>query len=161
VKARRVSLHLPPLKRALTALLLPASLAPVMLLSPSLVRAPAVLVRHAARALAPAHHRVHHPPPQGPSYFLVGPARFEIEAMEGSAGALTPKVGVSPLDEPEWAARAAAERETQHTTPVVLLARGRERTDASGQPLHTTASAPARPGSARAAHTAASRRSRR
>ncbi len=121
-----------PLGRALAALILPLSMVPVVLLAPSLFRAPVVLVRHTAHALAPAHHTVRrHPAPDGPRYYLVGPARFEIEAMEGSAGALTPKVGVSPLDEPAWAAQAAALGDD----PTVLIARGRELTTASGEPL--------------------------
>lgn len=127
-----MSARAPRLGRVLAALLLPVSMVPVVLLAPSLVRAPAVLVRHAAHALAAAHHAAHHhAAPQGPSYYLVGPARLEIEAMEGSAGLLTPKVGVSPLDEPEWAATAVAQEED----PIVLVARGRETTDATGRPL--------------------------
>jgi hypothetical protein len=157
VEVRRMSWRRPPLGRALAMLLLPISMVPVLLLAPSLVRAPAILVRHAAHALAPAHHRVHHhPPPQGPRYFLVGPARFEIEAMEGAAGSFTPKVGVSPLDEPEWAARAAAVSGTADSEPLVLLARGRELTTASGEPLHTTASAQSRLGRVGVGHTIAS-----
>ena len=77
---------------------------------------------------------VHHEAP-GPRYYLVGPARLEIDVLEdGLAGALTPKVGYSPLAEPEWAAHAAAALEGSRT-PIVLLARGRELTTASGQPL--------------------------
>jgi hypothetical protein len=131
-----VSLHEPLLRRALAALLLPISLVPVLLLAPSLVRAPATLWRHTAHALAPAHPRVVHRPPPGPRYYLVGPARLEINVLEDSvAGGLTPKVGYSPLAEPEWAAHGAAALEGSHT-PVVLIARGRELTTASGQPLH-------------------------
>ncbi len=131
-----MSARMPRLGRVLAALLLPISTVPVVLLAPSLVRAPEVLVRHTAHALAPAPHTTHrHPAPLGPRYYLVGPARFEIEAMEGAAGTLTPKVGVSPLNEPEWAARAAARGED----PAVLVARGRETTDASGNPLRAVA----------------------
>jgi hypothetical protein len=130
-----VSLHV-PFKRAFAALLLPLSLLPVLLLSPSLVRAPATLWRHTAHALAPAHPRVVHHERPGPRYYLVGPARLEIDVLEdGLAGALTPKVGYSPLAEPEWAAHGAAALEGSDT-PSVLLARGRELTTASGQPLH-------------------------
>ena len=53
-RGRTVSLHL-PFRRAFAALLLPVSLVPVLLLAPSLVRAPATLWRHTAHALAPAH----------------------------------------------------------------------------------------------------------
>jgi hypothetical protein len=47
-----------------------------------------------------------------------------------------PKVGYSPLAEPEWAAQGAAALEGSDT-PSILIARGRELTTASGQPLHT------------------------
>ena len=97
-----------PLKRVLATLLLPASLLPVVLLAPSLARAPATLWRHTAHALAPAAHARPRPAPSGPRYYLAGPARLEIEALEGSAGVLTPKVGVSPFEEPAWAVQAAA-----------------------------------------------------
>jgi hypothetical protein len=130
-----VSLRL-PLRRALAALLLPASLLPVVLLSPSLVRAPATLWQHTAHALAtalaPAHRAVHREAP-GPSYYLVGPARLEIEALEGSAGRLAPQVGVSPFAEPAWAARAAAGPHARAEQPSVLIARGRELTTTSRQ----------------------------
>jgi hypothetical protein len=123
-----------PFGRALAALVLPLSMVPVVLLAPSLFRAPVVLARHAAHALAPAHHRAVRHPREGPLYYLVGPARLEIETFEAAAGAMTPKVGVSPLNEPEWAARAAAEA-VGSEQPSVLLARGRETTDATGRPL--------------------------
>jgi hypothetical protein len=129
-----VSLHL-PFKRTFAALLLPASLLPIVLLSPSLVHAPATLWRKTAHALAPAHRAPVHHAPSGPRYFLVGPARLEIEVLEGAAGNLTPRVGVSPLAEPEWAVRDAAGPNAQADAPSVLLARGRELTTASGQPL--------------------------
>ncbi|HEY3830471.1 MAG TPA: hypothetical protein VGL57_14855 [Solirubrobacteraceae bacterium] len=110
-----------PFRRALNVLLLPASLIPVLLLAPSLVRAPATLWRHTAHALAPAHAKPHRPPRSGPSYYLVGPARLEIEVLEGSAGALTPKVGVSPFAEPAWVAQAAVAGNAQRGAPVLLL----------------------------------------
>jgi hypothetical protein len=128
-----VSLQL-PFRRTLAALLLPASLIPVLLLAPSLARAPMTLWRKTAHALAPAHHAIHREAP-GPRYYLVGPARLEIEVLEGSAGTLTPKVGVSPFAEPEAAARAAAGPNAQADRPIVLIAPGRELTTASGQPL--------------------------
>jgi hypothetical protein len=124
-----------PFKRTLAALLLPVSLLPVVLLAPSLARAPATLWRKTAHALAPAHHVTVHRAPSGPRYFLVGPARLEIEVLEGAAGVLTPQVGVSPLAEPEWAVRDAAGPNAQAQAPSVLIARGRELTTASGQPL--------------------------
>lgn len=131
-----MSLQEPLLRRALAALLLPISLVPVLLLAPSLVRAPATLWRHTAHALAPAHPRKVHHEASGPRYYLVGPARLELDVVEaGFAGALTPKVGYSPLAEPEWAAQSATALEGGHT-PIVLLARGRELTTASGEPLH-------------------------
>ncbi len=132
-----MSLREPLLRRVLAALLLPISLVPVLLLAPSLVRAPATLWRHTAHALAPAHPRkVHHHVASGPRYYLVGPARLELDVLEaGYAGALTPKVGYSPLAEPEWAAQGAAALEGSRT-PSILIARGRELTTASGQPLY-------------------------
>jgi hypothetical protein len=134
-----MSLQAPLLRRALAALLLPISLVPVLLLAPSLVRAPATLWRHTAHALAPAHPRKVHHEAAGPRYYLVGPARLEIDVLEdGYAGALTPKVGYSPLAEPEWAAQGAAALEGSRT-PSVLIARGRELTTASGEPLHIPA----------------------
>jgi hypothetical protein len=139
-----VSLQEPLLRRVLAALLLPISLVPVLLLAPSLVRAPATLWRHTAHALAPAHPRKVHHEAAGPRYYLLGPARLELDVLEDSdARALTPKVGYSPLAEPEWAAQSAAALEAGGT-PSVLIARGRELTTASGEPLHIPA-APARP----------------
>jgi hypothetical protein len=129
-----VSLHL-PFRRAFAALLLPASLLPVLLLSPSLVHAPATLWRKTAHALAPARSRVVHRQAPGPRYYLVGPSRLEIDMLEGIAGPLTPKVGYSPFAEPAWAARAAVGSDAQRRMPVVLIAPGRELTTASGQPL--------------------------
>jgi hypothetical protein len=134
----RRELSLPPsLKRLLTALLLPASMVPVVLLAPSLVRAPATLWRHTAHMFAPAHHKPVHHEPLGPRYYLVGAARLEVETFEGAAGAMTPKVGVSPFAEPAWAAQVAAADPAVHaaSVPSVLVARGQELTDASGQPL--------------------------
>jgi hypothetical protein len=98
-----VSLRLPfRFRRALGTLLLPASLIPVMVLAPSLARAPATLWRRTERALAPAHAKVRHHAPSGPKYFLVGPARLELNVLTPVAGGLTPQLGVSPLAEPEW-----------------------------------------------------------
>jgi hypothetical protein len=126
-----------PFRRTFAALLLPASLLPVLLLSPSLVHAPATLWRKTAHVLAPAHARSRavHREAAGPRYYLVGPSRLEIDQLEGVAGPLTPKVGFSPFAEPEWAARAAAGPDARAHAPIVLIAPGRELTTASGQPL--------------------------
>jgi hypothetical protein len=144
VERRELSLP-PPVKRLLTALLLPASMVPVVLLAPSLVRAPATLWRHTAHVFAPAHHKPVHREPQGPRYYLVGAARLEVETFEGAAGAMTPKVGVSPFAEPAWAAQAAVADPSVHaaSAPSVLVARGQELTDASGHPLAAVARRPA------------------
>lgn len=122
------------LRRLLATLLLPLSLLPVVLLAPSLVRAPATLWQHAARALAPA--RAPSRPASrepGTPYYLDGPPRVEIDILEED-GAVIPKLGYSPLAEPVWAARAAI-GDGAGAQPSVLIARGRETTTASGQPL--------------------------
>lgn len=123
-----------PLRHALAALLLPLSLVPVVLLAPSLARAPATLYEHAARALAPAHAAPRVVPREpGTPYYLDGPSRVELDVL-GEAGAFTPKLGYSPLAEPTWAASAALGAGVAGQ-PSVLIARGRETTTASGQPL--------------------------
>jgi hypothetical protein len=86
------------LRRMLALLVLPASLFPVLMLSPSLVRAPATLWRRIDPP-GPAHV-VRAPPAPRPLRLLIGAARFEVDAFEPLAGALTPKVGVSPLAPP-------------------------------------------------------------
>jgi hypothetical protein len=88
----------PSIKRILAALLLPGSLIPVVLLAPSLVRAPVTLIGHLERMVAPAHVRVHHAPYEPPRY-PIGAARLEVEAFAPAAGVLTPRVGVSPVAE--------------------------------------------------------------
>jgi hypothetical protein len=108
------------LRRALGAMLLPVSLIPVLALAPSLARAPATLWRRTERALAPAHAKVHHREPSGPKYFLVGPARLELNVLTPVAGVLTPQLGVSPLAEPAW-----AELVDGPPRPVVFIARAR------------------------------------
>jgi hypothetical protein len=86
------------LRRVLATLLLPASLLPVLILSPSLARAPATLWQHAERLLAPAHARVHHAPPPMQRY-PIGASRLEVDVFEPTTGPFTPQVGVSPLAE--------------------------------------------------------------
>jgi hypothetical protein len=86
------------IRRVLALLVLPASLFPVLMLSPSLVRAPATLWRRVDPP-APAHV-VRVPPAPRPVPLLIGAARFEVDAFEPFAGRLTPRVGVSPLAPP-------------------------------------------------------------
>jgi hypothetical protein len=98
--------HRLSLRRALAALLLPASLAPVVLLAPSLARAPATLVLRLERMVVPAHARVY-PAPYEPPRYPPGAARFEVDAFAPAAGVLTPRVGVSVLAEHESPAERA------------------------------------------------------
>lgn len=125
----------PPIRRALAALLLPASLVPVLLLAPTLVRAPVTLVLRLERMVAPAHARVYHAPYEPPRY-PIGAARLERDAFETVAGVLTPQVGVSPLAEHETALERARR-------PIVLLAPGQEGGVSHGAPA---ASPPVRRG---------------
>jgi hypothetical protein len=83
------------IRRVLALLVLPLSLFPLLVLSPSLVRAPATLWR---RIDPPGPVRVATAPPATPPpRWLIGAARFEVDAFEPLAGPLLPKVGVSPL----------------------------------------------------------------
>jgi hypothetical protein len=95
------------IRRVLALLVLPASLFPVLMLSPSLVRAPATLWR---RVIPPTGAHIvrvsRHPRPE---LLLIGAARFEVDAFEPLAGALTPRVGVSPLSAPGQPIRPALE----------------------------------------------------
>lgn len=109
--------HSLSLRRLLAALLLPASMIPVFVLAPSLARAPATLVLRAERFIAPAHRRVHRAAPPAPGRYPAGASRFGVDALDPVAGALTPKVGVSPVAEPELAG-AEAQR------PMVLISDG-------------------------------------
>lgn len=103
-----------PLRRAAAMLLLPFSMLPVVLLAPSMVRAPAVLVEHVERFLAPAHHAPARPAPFEPWRYPVGASRLERDAFELVAGPLTPQVGVSPLAEHQTPQEKAQ-------APIVLL----------------------------------------
>jgi hypothetical protein len=107
-----------PVKRVLGALLLPASLLPVLLLAPSLARAPATFVLHLERMVVPVHARVY-PAPYEPPRYPIGAARLEVDVFGPAAGVLTPQVGVSPLAEHE----SALERAHR---PIVLSAPGEE-----------------------------------
>jgi hypothetical protein len=107
--------HSLSLRRLLAALLLPASMIPVFVLAPSLARAPATLLLRAERFIAPAHPRVHRAPPPAPGRYPAGASRFGVDAMDPVAGALTPKVGVSPVAEPVLPGAGA-------TPPIVLIA---------------------------------------
>jgi hypothetical protein len=102
-----------PLRRALAMLLLPFSLVPVVVLSPSLVRAPGVLVQRAERVLAPARTggrvggpSIHRAPSEPPRY-PPGASRLERDVFAPVAGPLTPQVGVSPLAEHQTSEEAA------------------------------------------------------
>jgi hypothetical protein len=121
------------IRRVLAALLLPASLVPVLLLAPTLARAPVTLVVRLERMVAPAHARVYSAPYEPPRY-PIGAARLERDVFETAAGVLTPQVGVSPLAEHETA-RERARR------PIVLSAPGQEGGVSPGAPA---AVAPAR-----------------
>ncbi|HWX44471.1 MAG TPA: hypothetical protein VNY52_04020 [Solirubrobacteraceae bacterium] len=106
-------IHPLPLRRLLAILLLPGSLIPVVMLSPSLARAPATLWQRTERLLAPAHARVHHAPPPMQRYPM-GAARLEVDVFEPTTGSFTPQVGVSPLAEHARWVHGAYE-------PVVLI----------------------------------------
>lgn len=107
-----------PFKRVLAAMLLPASLLPVLLLAPTLARAPATFALRLERMVVPAHARVY-PAPYEPPRYPIGAARLEVDVFGPAAGVLTPQVGVSPLAEHE----SALERAHR---PIVLIAPGGE-----------------------------------
>jgi hypothetical protein len=88
----------PSLRRALAMLLLPFSLVPVVVLAPSMVRAPVVLVQRAERVVADAQHPAHHAPYEPPRY-PPGASRLERDVFAPVAGPLTPQVGVSAMAE--------------------------------------------------------------
>jgi hypothetical protein len=94
------AVHRLSLRRALAALLLPASLLPVVLLAPSLARAPATLVLRLERMVVPVHARVF-PAPYEPPRYPPGASRLERDVFAPVAGPLTPQVGVSVLAEHE------------------------------------------------------------
>lgn len=107
------------LRRVLVLLLLPGSLLPVFMLSPSLVRAPATLWLRAERFLVTAHHRARPAPPPAPRRYPIGASRLEVDIQEPAAGPLTSQIGVSPLAEHNrWAPGAHQ--------PIVLIVHARE-----------------------------------
>jgi hypothetical protein len=105
-----------PIRRALAILLLPASLLPVVLLAPTLARAPATLVVRLERIVAPARasgapiRRAPYEPPRYPP----GAPRLERDVFETVAGILTPQVGVSVLAEHQ------TRKEKAHA-PILLI----------------------------------------
>jgi hypothetical protein len=102
------------IRRLLATLLLPASLLPVVLLAPSLVRAPFTLGRRIERAVAPPHVRVYPAPPE-PKRYLLGAPRLEVDVFAPATGSFTPEVGVSPFDE-----HAAPPRATPDPTALII-----------------------------------------
>jgi hypothetical protein len=94
-------------------LLLPLSLLPIVLLAPSLVRAPATLVVRLERMVSSAHRPVHRAPYEPPRY-PPGASRLERDIFVPVARILTPQVGVSPLAEHQT-------REEKGHAPIVLV----------------------------------------
>jgi hypothetical protein len=86
------------LRRGLAMLLLPLSLLPVVLLAPSLARAPATLVVRLERMVVPAQQAAHRAPSEPPRY-PSGASRLERDIFAPVARILTPQVDVSPLAE--------------------------------------------------------------
>ncbi len=105
-----------PIRRALAMLLLPLSLLPIVLLAPTLVRAPATLVGRLERIVAPARvggEPIYHAPYEPPRY-PPGAPRLERDVFESVAGILTPQVGVSVLAEHQT-------REQKAHAPILLI----------------------------------------
>ncbi len=86
------------IKRGLAVLLLPLSLLPVVLLAPSLARAPETLVVRIERIVVSAHAAVHRALPE-PARYPPGASRLERDVFAPVARILTPQVGVSVLAE--------------------------------------------------------------
>jgi hypothetical protein len=94
-------------------LLLPLSLLPVVLLAPSLARAPETLVIRLERMVVPAQQPAHRAPSETPRY-PPGASRLERDIFAPVARILTPQVGVSPLAEHQT-------REEKAQAPAVLI----------------------------------------
>jgi hypothetical protein len=101
------------LRRGLAMLLLPLSLLPIVLLAPSLVRAPATLVVRLERMVVPAHRPVYRAPYELPRY-PPGAPRLERDIFAPVARILTPQVGVSVLAEHQT-------HEEKARAPIVLI----------------------------------------
>jgi hypothetical protein len=86
------------LRRAFAMLLLPLSLLPIVLLAPSLARAPETLVVRLERMVLPTRHPAHRAPYEPPRY-PPGASRLERDIFAPVARILTPQVGVSALAE--------------------------------------------------------------
>ncbi len=94
------------LRRGLAMLLLPLSLLPIVLLAPSLARAPATLVLRLERMVLPTQHPARSAPSEPPRY-PPGASRLERDVFAPVARILTPQVGVSVLAEHQTRAEKA------------------------------------------------------
>lgn len=92
-------------------LLLPLSLLPVVLLAPSLARAPATLVVRLERMVLPPQHPARSAPSQP---YPPGASRLERDIFAPVARILTPQVGVSALAEHQT-------REEKAHAPILLV----------------------------------------
>jgi hypothetical protein len=101
------------LRRGLAMLLLPLSLLPVVLLAPSLARAPATLVGRLERMVMPTQHPARGAPSEPPRY-PPGASRLERDIFAPVARILTPQVDVSPLAEHQT-------REEKAHAPILLV----------------------------------------
>ncbi len=111
-EAERAGSHA-SIKRGLAMLLLPASLLPIVLLAPSLARAPETLVVRLGRIVAPAQRPVRRAPHEQARY-PPGASRLERDIFAPVARILTPQVGVSPLAEHQT-------REEKAHEPILLI----------------------------------------
>lgn len=101
------------IKRGLAMLLLPLSLLPIVLLAPTLARAPETLVLRLERMVVPAQRSVHRVPYEPPRY-PPGASRLERDVFAPVARILTPQVGVSVLAEHQT-------REEKAHAPILLI----------------------------------------
>jgi hypothetical protein len=99
------------LRRGLAMLLLPLSLLPVVLLAPSLARAPATLVVRLERMVLPRQHPARSASSQP---YPPGASRLERDIFAPVARILTPQVGVSALAEHQT-------REEKAHAPILLV----------------------------------------